>query len=308
MNKTQAPPQSFFITTSIALLCCILWGTPYPTLKIIYKEMGIASSNLADNITLISLRFILAGVFLFVFGMVKQVQFFKLKSAHIRSILFLGLFNTTLQYFFFNIGINNTSGIKASILGQSSIFLAIVLAHFLDKNDKLNFKKAIGLLLGFGGLILINLDHGRSGLLSFSFLGEGFMIISGLTSALSMFIAKRIGEELPSLVFTAWQMFLGAILLFFTGLFMGGNPFSLHFTPLAAGLLIYLSLVSSIAFYLWYSLLQYRAISELSMFKFIIPITGSLLTGIFIPGELLLPVHFIALLLVCIGIIIVNKN
>jgi len=308
MLKAKTTANRILFTTLIAVLCNILWGTPYPVLKIVYHEMGIASNNLADNITFISLRFILAGLLLFIFGLATHAPLFKMNKKQLLLIGILGLFNTTLQYFFFNIGLNNTSGIKASILGQIAIFFSILLAHFVYKDDKLNSKKLLGLILGFSGLILVNLDKGNAELFSFSMLGEGFMIISGLTSALSMFIAKKIGQELPALVFTCWQMLIGSVLLFFVGVGMGGNPAVLHFTPLSTGLLFYLALVSSIAFYLWYSILKYRKISELSMFKFIIPMTGSLLTGLFIPGEVLLPVHFVALVLVSIGIVVVNKT
>ena len=308
MLKSKVLNKPIVLITVIALFCNILWGTPFPVLKIIYKEMGIVSSNLADNITLISLRFILAGFLLFIFGLLTSAPLLKISKSQIKLIVTLGLFNTTLQYFFFNIGINNTTGIKASILAQISIFFSILLAHFIYQNDKLDLKKILGLLLGFSGLILVNLDKGNEGLLHFSILGEGFMIISGLTSALSMFIAKKIGKELPPLVFTCWQMLTGSILLFLVGLVMGGNPLTLHFTPLSTGLLFYLALVSSVAFYLWYTILQHRKISELAMFKFIIPITGSVLTALFIPGEALLPVHFISLLLVSGGIIIVNRK
>ncbi len=308
MLKSKVSNKPIVLITVIALFCNILWGTPFPVLKIIYKEMGIVSSNLADNITLISLRFMLSGFLLFIFGLLTSAPLLKISRSQIKLIVTLGLFNTTLQYFFFNIGINNTTGIKASILAQISIFFSILLAHFIYQNDKLNLKKILGLLLGFSGLILVNLDKSSEGLLHFSILGEGFMIISGLTSALSMFIAKKIGKELPPLVFTCWQMLTGSILLFLVGLIMGGNPLTLHFTPLSTGLLFYLALVSSVAFYLWYTILQHRKISELAMFKFIIPITGSVLTALFIPGEALLPVHFISLLLVSTGIIIVNRK
>ncbi|WP_069998918.1 DMT family transporter [Cellulosilyticum sp. I15G10I2] len=308
MLKNKLHSSNIMLITLIAVLCNILWGTPFPVLKIIYKDMGIISSNLADNITFISLRFLLAGLLLFIFGLLTGAPLFKIRKSQIRLIVTLGIFNTTLQYFFFNIGVNNTTGIKASILAQISIFFSILLAHFIYQNDKLSLKKVLGLLLGFGGLILVNLDKSSEGLLRFSILGEGFMICSGLVSAFAMLIAKKIGKDLPSLVFTCWQMLVGSILLFLVGLGMGGNPLSLHFTPLSIGLLFYLALVSSVAFYLWYAILQHRKISELAMFKFIIPVTGSVLTGLFIPGETLLPVHFISLLLVSAGIIIVNRK
>lgn len=300
--------KPFLITSLIAIFCNILWGTAFPVLKIVYAEMGIVSSDLGGTITFISLRFLLAGILVFIFGLFTKAPLFKLTKSQFMLIVILGLFNTTLQYFFFNIGVNNTPGIKASILGQVGIFFSVVLAHFVYKNDKLNIRKILGLCLGFLGLILVNLNKGSEGFLNFTLLGEGFMIFSGIVSSLAMFIAKKIGKELPSIVYTSWQMIIGSILLFFLGHFMGGDVRNLHFSPLSTVLFIYLALLSSVAFCLWYYILQYRKIGEISLYKFFVPVSGTLLTALFVPGESLMPIHLVALILVSIGIVIVNKQ
>lgn len=300
--------KPFLITSLIAIFCNILWGTAFPVLKIVYAEMGIVSNDLGGTITFISLRFLLAGILVFIFGLFTRAPLFKLNKSQFMLIVILGLFNTTLQYFFFNIGVNNTPGIKASILGQVGIFFSVVLAHFVYKNDKLNIRKILGLCLGFLGIILVNLNKGNEGFLNFTLLGEGFMIFSGIVSSLAMFIAKKIGKELPSIVYTSWQMIIGAILLFFLGHFMGGDVRSLHFSPLSTLLFIYLALLSSVAFCLWYYILQYRKIGEISLYKFFVPVSGTLLTALFVPGESLIPIHLVALIFVSIGIVIVNKQ
>ncbi len=308
MRHHLSKSKIFLLTSLIAIFCNILWGTAFPVLKIVYAEMGIMSSDLGGTITFISLRFLLAGIFVFVFGLFTGAPMFKLSKAQLMLITILGLFNTTFQYFLFNIGVNNTSGIKASILGQVGIFFSVVLAHFIYKDDRLNLRKILGLSLGFLGLILVNLNKGNEGLLSFSLLGEGFMIFSGIVSSLAMFLAKKIGKELPSIVYTSWQMIIGSILLFFVGSLMGGSIDSLHFTPLSIVLFIYLALLSSIAFCLWYYILQYRKIGEISLYKFFVPVSGTLLTALFVPGEKLMPIYIIALILVSLGIVIVNRK
>jgi len=304
----KSKPKTFLITSLIAIFCNILWGTAFPVLKIVYADMGIVSSDLGGTITFISLRFLLAGILVFIFGLFTKAPLFKINRSQLMLIIILGLFNTTLQYFFFNIGVNNTPGIKASILGQVGIFFSVILAHFVYKDDKLNIRKFLGLCLGFLGLILVNLHKGSEGLLNFTLLGEGFMILSGIVSSLSMFMAKKIGKELPSIVYTSWQMIIGSILLFFLGTFMGGDVMSLHFSPLSILLFVYLALLSSIAFCLWYSILQYRKIGEISLYKFFVPVSGTLLTALFVPGESLMPIYLVALILVSIGIIIVNRE
>ena len=298
----------FLATSFIAIFCNILWGTAFPVLKIVYAEMNIVSSDLGGTIVFISLRFLLAGLIIFIFGLLTKAPLFKMSRSQFLLIFILGFLNTTLQYFFFNIGVNNTPGIKASILGQVGIFFSVVLAHFVYTNDRLNFRKIIGLCLGFLGLILVNLHKSSEGFLHFTLLGEGFMILSGIVSSISMFIAKKIGKELPSMVYTCWQMIIGSILLFFLGHLMGGDVRTLQFTPHSFVLFLYLALLSSVAFCLWYYILQYRKIGEISLFKFFVPVSGTLLTAFFVPGEVLLPVHLIALVLVSIGIVIVNKQ
>lgn len=301
--------SKLFLTTSIiAIFCSILWGTAFPALKIVYAEMGIVSSDLGGTITFISLRFLLAGILIFIFGLFIKAPLFKITPSQFVFLIILGVFNTTFQYFFFNIGLNNTPGIKSSILGQVGIFFSVILAHFVYEDDKLSFKKVLGLFLGFLGLILVNLNKGSEGLLNFTLLGEGFMILSGIVSSLAMFMAKKIGKELHPIVYTSWQMIIGSILLFFLGGLMGGNVMDLHFSPLSTLLFIYLALLSSVTFCLWYYILQYRKVGEITLYKFFVPVSGTLLTALFVPGESLKPIYLVALILVSTGITIVNKQ
>lgn len=300
--------QNIFYTTCIAIFCNILWGSAFPVLKIVYNEMNISGEDIAQNIVFISLRFFMASLLLFIPSILKKTPIFRLSKKDIAGLVLLGLFSTTLQYFFFNIGVANTNGIKASILGQVGIFFSIVISHFIYKDDKITLPKVIGLAFGFMGLIVVNLEKQTGDILSFKLFGEGFMIFAGIIGALALILAKKLGTSLPTTIMTGWQMFFGSILLFLVGLTLGGKPTKLQFTPLSVGLLFYLALLSSVAFGLWYYILQFRKVSELSLFKFIVPISGSMLTAIFLPTEQVLPVHVIGLVFVCLGIIIVNQT
>lgn len=295
-------------TTAIAIFCNILWGTAFPVLKIVYPIMNIGGDDVAQNIVFISSRFFMAAVLLFLYALVAKLPLFQVSKKDLSMLVLLGLCSTTFQYFFFNIGVNNTSGIKASILSQVGIFFSVIISHFIYKNDRLTPAKITGLIFGFTGLIIVNLGQTTDGLLSFSLPAEGFMIIAGLVGAVAMILAKKIGSHLHPVVMTAWQMLFGSILLFFAGLAIGGKPSELVFTPASVVLLFYLALLSAVAFGLWYYILQFRKIGEISLFKFIVPITGSILTAVFVPNESLLLVHVIGLAFVSIGIAIVNSS
>lgn len=300
--------QNAFYTTAIAIFCNILWGSAFPVLKIVYPIMNIAGSDIAQNIVFISLRFFMAAILLLLYALVKKLPLFEITKKDVASLFLLGLCSTTFQYFFFNIGVANTNGIKASILGQVGIFFSVIISHFIYKNDHISPQKIIGLSFGFIGLIVVNLGKTTDGLLSFSLFAEGFMIIAGIVGAIAMILAKKIGSHLPPIVMTAWQMLFGSILLFFVGLSLGGRPQDLIFTPVSFMLLLYLALLSSVAFGLWYYILQFRKVGEISLFKFIVPISGSILTALFVPNEPILLVHIIGLTFVCVGIIIVNSS
>lgn len=295
-------------TTLLAIFACLLWGSAMPVIKTCYREMNISGSDISVNLTLISMRFFLAGLLLFILALILRMPLFNIKSRDIKDIIILGICSTTLQYFFFNIGLANTPGVKAMVLEQMSIFFSILLAHYIYVDDKINKQKSVGLILGFLGLVIVNINATSTGnLFEVRIMGEGFMLMAGLNSAISMIIAKKLGSKLPTLVMTSWQMIVGSVLLFIVAMTMGGRPSQLSFTPLSAGLFLYSAFLSAAAFGIWFYILQVRKVGDLSIFKFIIPVSASILGAIFLPEEPILLVHVVGLLLVTLGIIVVNK-
>lgn len=307
MNVNKKAPSNLR-TTLMAIFCCLLWGSAMPVLKICYREMNIGGDNIGENLTLIGMRFLLAGLLLFIIALYLKMPLFKLTFKDIKAIIILGLCSTSLQYFFFNIGLANTVGVKAIVIEQTSIFFSIILAHFIYKDDKINMEKSIGLIFGLVGLIIVNMNKETGNIFSFKLMGEGFMLMAGLNAAIAMIIAKKIGSTLPTLVMTTWQMLVGALVLFFIGLGMGGNPSTLQFNPLSTVLFLYTAVLSAAAFGLWFYILQYRKVGDLSIYKFAIPISGSIMSAMFVPEEPILFVHIIGLVLVSIGIIIANRQ
>jgi len=131
------------------------------------------------------------------------------------------------------------------------------------------------------------------------------MILSGLVSAIGMILAKRISQEVHPFVLTAWQMLLGSLLLIAVGL-PGLKPHAMVFTSKAWLLLFYSAFLSATAFSLWYAILKYNKAGEISVYKFMTPVSGAILSALFIPGERLTLNMFMALGLVALGAIIVN--
>ncbi|MBM7613779.1 DMT family transporter [Alkaliphilus hydrothermalis] len=290
----------------LALLCSLLWGSAFPVLKVSYLELGIGPEDISAKILLAGFRFFLASMLLFglvAFGLRKNL---KVEKKLYKELIVLGILQTTLQYFFFYNGLGNTTGIKGSVLTSMGSFFVVIFAHFIYDNDKINSKKTIGLIAGFAGIILMN--GGKEGLdTSFVFKGEGYVILASLMNATGMIIAKSLTKHVNPFLVTAWQMLMGSILLIVWGLTgLGGE--GLKFTPVALGLLLYSAFLSATAFSLWYALLRHNKAGEISLYKFMVPVSGALLSVIFIPGERLTPYMLGALGLVSIGIIAVNYD
>ncbi|GAA5113831.1 DMT family transporter [Orbus sasakiae] len=310
--KKIAPSALVLALTSIFVN--VLWGTPFPLVKVMYEEMNLLPQLLGDNyngqvLTAISLRFFLAGIMTLMMAACMKQNIFAVTKKQWIDVTSMGLVSTTAAYFFFNIGLVHTVTIKSTVLAQASIFFSILLAHFAYKNDRMNQAKWIGLILGFAGLIIVNITKPTadiSQLFSFNLLGDGFMLLYGLVAAIGMMQARAIGSTLPVFVMTGWNLLIGSIALFVIGLMMGGSLSLIHWTTLGTVLLVFLALLSSVTFGLWYWVVQYAKIGEVSMFKFFMPVSGSLLAIMIGQDVFTLPLA-IGLVLVCLGIIVVNK-
>ncbi|WP_161900850.1 DMT family transporter [Candidatus Enterococcus willemsii] len=314
MDKKKIIAPSAAVITAAAILTNVIWGTPFKLIKVMNTELGIDRALLGDQyigqvLSVISIRFILAGLMTLVFAMCIKQNIFKVTKKQWGDVVLMGLVSTTAAYFFFNIGnVNISSTINSTILAQSTIFFAVILAHFAYKNDKLTTKKTAALMIGFAGLTISQIKGGTSltDLFSFSFTGEGFMLIYGLLAALATMLAKKLGSTLNSFVMTGWNLVIGGFVLLLIGLSMGGDLSIITWTPLGIILLIILAAASAIPFSLWYWCAQYANLSELSVYKFIMPISGSILSVIL--GEKFTVPLLVGLALVCLSIIMMNYS
>jgi drug/metabolite transporter (DMT)-like permease len=314
MDKKKTIAPSVAVITAAAILTNVIWGTPFKLIKVMNAELGIDRAILGDQyigqmLSVISIRFILAGLMTLVFAICIGQNIFKVTKKQWGDVILMGLVSTTAAYFFFNIGnVNISSTINSTILAQSKIFFAVILAHFAYMNDKLTTKKTVALIIGFAGLTISQIKGGTSltDLFSFSFTGEGFMLIYGLLAALATMLAKKLGSTLNSFVMTGWNLVIGGFALLLIGLFMGGDLSIITWTPLGITLLIILAAASAIPFSLWYWCAQYANLSELSVYKFIMPISGSILSVIL--GEKFTAPLLVGLALVCLSIIMMNYS
>ncbi len=297
--------QNKWSVMGIAIFCSVLWGSAFPVLKISNQELQLPANEPIAQIVFAGIRFLLAGVMILCLVFITNRKLLFVKRKQFFILILLGFIQTTVQYFFFYNGLEKVSGMQGAILSSSGTFLTVLLAHFYYKNDQMDVKKAIGLIAGFAGIILVNWGEEIS--FSFQWTGEGFMIMSGLTSAIATIMAKELARDIHPFTLTGWQLSVGAILLLLIGL-PQYQDYMITFTPFGLALLLYAALLSAVAFALWYSILKYNKAGEISIYKFLTPVSGAVLSAMFIPGESFNPYIIIALTLVAAGIFVVNYH
>ena len=289
----------------LALFCTVLWGTAYPAVKIGYELFAIDSANDFGKLLFAGLRFTLAGLMTLAVSVILQKKLVIPQRQHWRGIALLGLVQTTGQYIFFYLGLSNTTGVKGSILYALATFFVVIFAHFLFPDDKMNLQKILGCCIGFVGVLLITFDGtGLGG--GFAFTGEGFIMLSTLSSALGPLISRGVAQGQDPVVVTGYQLTGGGLILIFIGLIGHG-----HFDSITAPgilLLLYMAFLSAAAFTVWTMLLKYNPASKIAVYNFLIPIFGTTFSVMFLNESIFNPRSLLALILACAGIYIVNKE
>ena len=289
----------------LATLCCLLWGSAYPAVKSGYLLFAIGADDIAAKMLFAGDRFVLAGLLLLLMACFSGRPRLRLNTRNARQIVVLGLTQTSLQYVFFYVGLAYTTGVKSSIMNATGTFFSVLLAHFIYHNDRLSFNKAIGCLVGFAGVMVVNFGRGAFDF-HFSLVGEGFIVIAAFVLAAASIYGKKVSQTLDAVLMTGYQLAIGGAVLVVAG-YAGGGVLG-GFTAKSSLLLLYLALLSSVSFGLWTLLLKYNRVGLIAAFNFLVPIFGALLSALFLGETILEWKNLAALLLVCSGIWLVTRD
>lgn len=304
MKVNENTMRKTWVVSGLAILCCLLWGSAFPSIKVGYELFRVDAADTAAQILFAGCRFTLAGILVIIFGSILQGQFLKPTLAEFPKIGKICLLQTVMQYFFFYVGLAHTTGVKGSIVEASNVFLAILFSSLIFKMEKLSGKKLIGCVVGFAGVVLINLS-GSSIDMSFNFFGDGFIFISAVAYALSSVLIKKYSQDSNPVMLSGYQFMVGGLVMIAGAVLMGGRL--KVFTPAGGILLLYMALISAVAYTLWGVLLKYNPVSKVSIFGFTNPVFGVILSALILKEGSAFGVQgAVALVLVCVGIFIVN--
>lgn len=283
-----------------AFICVALWGTAFPLIKLGYQSFKISQGDIGSKLLFAGERFALAGIMVLLAGSAIYRKPLLLKKSDIAPIAFLGLVQTFLQYLFSYIGLGLTTSANTSIITGATSLISVILAGIFFKSDRLGKLKIIGCVLGIFG-IAVSFSGFSPGA---GAPGDFIILLSAVSGAGGNIITKKISPNRNPCSVTAWQLLLGGSGLIAAGLILSGRTDFFHLQGVV--ILLWLALVSSVSFLLWTALLRYHPVSRITVFTMLIPIFGTLWSGIILGENIWSLRIIISLLTVAAGIVLVN--
>jgi len=215
----------------------------------------------------------------------------------------IGFINLVAPFFLISYGVKSVQSNLAAILMSTTPLSSTVLGHFFTKNEKFNFIKTFGILIGFSGIIylfsdnlLINDNNFISALLIL--LGSTCYVIGGV---LTLKISKKKNENVTG------SILIWAIIMLIPLASFIEKPWNLNPSVESTISIIYLGIVSTgLAWLLRFRILKNNGLIFQSQVSYLIPIFGMILGYIFLK-EMITAKIIVSLTAVLIGLYFVKK-
>tara|TARA_B100001123_G_scaffold43743_1_gene44902 strand:+ start:577 stop:1458 length:882 start_codon:yes stop_codon:yes gene_type:complete len=216
----------------------------------------------------------------------------------------IGIINLVLPFFLIAYGVQKVQSNLAAILMASTPLSATVLAHFFTDNEKINYAKTLGVLIGFSGIVflfsdnvLINENNFLSALIIF--FASTFYVIGGI---LTLKVSNKKNENVTASILIWATIFLIPVTAFIE------KPWNLNPSVDSTISIIYLGVVATgLAWLLRFRILKNNGLVFQAQVAYLIPIFGIILGYIFLK-ELITPKVLVAVVAVIIGIYLVKKS
>ena len=278
----------------LLILLALIWASAFFNIKIATYSFG--------PITIAFLRVFFGAIPVLLLCYYKKIKV-EAFSKDWYWFAMIGFINLVAPFFLIAYGVQSVQSNLAAILMSTTPLSSTVLGHFYTKNEKFNFIKTIGILIGFSGIlylfsdnILINENNFFSAILIL--LGSTCYVIGGV---LTLKISKKKNENVTG------SILVWAVLILIPIASIVEQPWNVSPRLDSTISVIYLGLVSTgIAWLLRFRILVNNGLIFQSQVSYLIPIFGTILSYIFLK-ELITFKVLISLIAVSIGIYFVRK-
>ena len=284
---------SLFDYVLLALLA-LIWASAFFNIKIATYSFG--------PITIAFLRVFFGAIPVLLLCYFKNIKI-EAFSKDWYWFALIGFINLVAPFFLIAYGIKSVQSNLAAILMSTTPLSSTILGHFYLKNEKFNFIKTFGILIGFSGILylfsdnlLIDENNFISALLIL--LGSTCYVIGGV---LTLQISKKKNENVTG------SILIWAVIILIPLVSLIEQPWNI--TPRLDSVVsvIYLGLVSTgIAWLLRFRILVKNGLIFQSQVSYLIPIFGTILSYIFLKEIITIKV-LISLIAVIVGIYFVKR-
>ncbi len=280
----------YFLLTLLALI----WASAFFNIKIATYSFG--------PVTIAFLRVFFGAIPVLLLCYIKKVKI-EAFSKDWHWFAMIGFINLVAPFFLIAYGVQSVQSNLAAILMSTTPLSSTVLGHFYLKNEKFNFIKTVGILIGFAGIIFLFSDNiliDENNFLSalIILLGSTCYVVGGV---LTLKISKKKNENVTGSILIWATIILIPLVSFIE------QPWNLEPRLDSTISVIYLGLVSTgIAWLLRFKILVNNGLIFQSQVSYLIPIFGTILSYIFL-RELITFKVLISLTAVVIGIYFVKK-
>jgi len=202
--------------------------------------------------------------------------------------IWVTLLQTLINYILFYIGMDRVPGALGAVIVGAQPFVTAIVSRIMIKEERFTRAKVITIIFGLAGIVLVSL--GRQGF-HFGLPGEvaGIIMIflANISTATSNVLVSKNGKNMNPLVLSSFSLLVGGLIMFLLSFIFEDVPSKPNF-PLNYWLVIlWLAFMSAFTFSKWYVLLKRPEVkvSELNLWKFIIPVFGAILSWMIVPGE-----------------------
>ena len=251
----------------------LIWGSSFLWIKIAVQEV--------DPFTLVSWRLLFGTLGMVAVIIWKRPSFPPQRSIWL-ALAVLGIINTALPFVLISWGEKSIDSAVASVLNSTVPLFTLVIAHLFLHDEPITARKAVGLLIGFAGVLVLMARDLEIGSLRAGVLGQAAVLLAAVSYASASVFARRTMREVSPLVPAVVPMACADAVVWSMATQVG-EPGRLPALPITWVALLWLGLLGScVAYLLFYHLLHSVGATRAVMVTYVFPVVGVALGVLFL--------------------------
>ena len=286
--------QATLIDYTLLVVLALIWASAFFNIKIATYSFG--------PVTIALLRVFFGAIPVLILCFCKKIKV-EAFSKDWYWFAIIGFINLVVPFYLISYGMKSVQSNLAAILMSTTPLSSTILGHYYTKDEKFNFTKTIGILIGFAGIVYLfsdNLLINESNFISaiLILVGSTCYVIGGV---LTLKIKEKKNENVTG------SILIWAVIILIPLSFLIEKPWTYSPSVQSTISVVYLGLVSTgIAWLLRFKILVNNGLIFQSQVSYLIPIFGTILSYIFLK-EIITVKVFISLVAVVVGIYFVKK-